>query len=185
MFLLSDWSVIFLLEFKTPGKWRPSEMPQLNLITNCFRNAAVQPKEHEATVLFPSWTSGFSTYSSYSQKSAKATQHLLEHFTANAQKRLQISWGQFNDKAGLAALRQVDAPVWVVPAFLNLTEGLSADQQVLVWHIATQLCYHWKPQELHPLHHPHETQPQSKGLRAQKSTWRQMQACKCLSVLEI
>ncbi|KAG0480268.1 hypothetical protein HPP92_011126 [Vanilla planifolia] len=232
MFLLSDWPVIFLLEFKKLGKWglllaqlilrirrrlwrerrwRPSEMPQLNLITNCFRNAAVQPKEHvspdnpknrrinkwarriesklrrpirafqEATVLFPSWTSGFSSYTSYSQKSVKATQHLLELVTANAQKRLQISWGQFNDKAGLAALRQVDAPVWVVPAFLNLTEGLSADQQVLVWHIATQLCYHWKPQELHPLHHPHERQPQSKGLTAQKSTWRGMQACKCLS----
>ncbi|KAG0488061.1 hypothetical protein HPP92_006872 [Vanilla planifolia] len=67
MFLLSDWSVIFLLEFKKLGKWglllaqlilrirrrlwrerrwRPSEMSQLNLITNCFRNAAVQPKEH-------------------------------------------------------------------------------------------------------------------------------------------
>ncbi|KAG0493179.1 hypothetical protein HPP92_006577 [Vanilla planifolia] len=67
MFLLSDWPVIFLLEFKKLGKWvlllvqlihrirrrlwherrwRPSEMPQLNLITNCFRNAAAQPKEH-------------------------------------------------------------------------------------------------------------------------------------------
>ncbi|KAG0450104.1 hypothetical protein HPP92_026928 [Vanilla planifolia] len=121
MFLLFDWSVIFLLELKKLRKWglllahlilrirrrlwrerrwRPSEMPQLNLITSWFRNGAVQPKEHGSqdnpkNRRINKWSRRIESKLrrpirafQEAMKSVKATQHLLELVTAHAQKIL-------------------------------------------------------------------------------------------------
>ncbi|KAG0495278.1 hypothetical protein HPP92_006272 [Vanilla planifolia] len=147
MFLLSDWTVIFLLKFKKLGKWsfllaqlilkirrrlwcerrwRPLEMLQLNLITNCFRIAAAQPKEH-ASLDNP--------------KNRRINKWACRIESKHRRPIRAFQEATFNNKVGLAKLREVDAPVWVVPTSLNFTEGLSVDQQVLVSHVATQLCY--------------------------------------------
>ncbi|KAI0494061.1 hypothetical protein KFK09_024192 [Dendrobium nobile] len=173
------------------------EMPQLNLVSNCLKNFALirAPrlgimdwlKEKLSLVqeikLYPSWTTGFETYTLHTLQPVQATDELQEIIATYAQRRLHESWDKFNQLAGLSALQQITtAPTWVVPSFVKLVEGLSFDQQVLVWHISTELCLHWKSKSVHPLH-PHQMEIEEEDNKPQgvKRKSSEMEVCKYLS----
>ncbi|KAL0907985.1 hypothetical protein M5K25_022445 [Dendrobium thyrsiflorum] len=173
------------------------EMPQLNLVSNCLKNFALSKaprlgimdwlKEKLSLVqeikLYPSWTTGFETYTLHTLQPVQATDELQEIIATYAQRRLRESWDKFNELAGLSALQQITtAPAWVVPSFIKLIEGLSFDQQVLVWHISTELCLHWKSKSVHPLHpHQIEIEAEDNKPRGVKRKSSEMEVCKYLS----
>ncbi|XP_020580179.1 uncharacterized protein LOC110024508 [Phalaenopsis equestris] len=200
---LSHWTELLALHIvKIKSMWFKRrywsrEMPQLNLFSNCLKILATRETLRrrminwieeklslvQETKLFSSWTSGFETYTLCTAKPIQATEELQETIATFAQARLHISWDKFNEPAGLSALREVtSAPAWTIPTFVKLVEGLSLDQQVLLWHITTELCFHWKSNSLHPLHPQQpEIEVEDNNTREMKRISSEMEACTYLS----
>ncbi|PKU87755.1 uncharacterized protein LOC110099645 [Dendrobium catenatum] len=168
------------------------EMPQLNLINNCLKNSTLNKgprrsmmdwiKEKLSSVLgTKSYLSGYLDYKGftfYTSQPIQATEELQDILTTYAHRRIPICLNESSKPIFLEDIQEVTTALnWVDPSFFEHISELPFDQQVLVWHISTELCFHWKSEHLHPLY-PHQItiEAEDKKLRCSK-----MEVCKCLS----
>ncbi|KAH0462429.1 hypothetical protein IEQ34_010004 [Dendrobium chrysotoxum] len=201
---LSNWSVLLaehiVIIKKSCHKRRhwSIKMPQLNLLLNCLMISAPNKAPRQKMIswvskklglvqeikLYMTWRTGdLETYTLQTMQPSQATQEVLEIIASYLQRRLHLSREEFNKPAGFSALRQVTTIVdWAVMPFVQIFEGLSLDQQVLIWHITTELCFHWNPKSQHPLY-PHQIEMKAREniLGGVKRKSLEMKACKYIS----
>ncbi|KAL0918742.1 hypothetical protein M5K25_010769 [Dendrobium thyrsiflorum] len=174
------------------------KMPQLNLLLNCLMISAPNKALRQRMIswvskklgllqeikLYMTWrTADLETYTLQTMQPAWATQEVLEIIASYLQRRLHLSREEFNKPVGFSALRQVTTiDDWAIVPFVQLFEGLSLDQQVLIWNITTKLCFHWNPKSQHPLY-PHRIEMKAKENRlgGVKRISSEMKACKYIS----
>ncbi|KAH0466870.1 hypothetical protein IEQ34_004108 [Dendrobium chrysotoxum] len=209
MLMFSDWMMVTLLNVKKlcnfnkflaehifrikrvwlKRKYLSREMPQLNLISNCLKNYALN-KVHRRSVMVwieeklssvletKSYLSSLDDYETFTLRTLhpiQETEELHDIITIYAEKCLDE---YFDNTLDSFAFQEVATTFdWVDPSFFRLIGELPLDQQVLLWHISTELCFHWKSESLHPLcHHQIEIEVEDSKQRS-----LEMEVCKYLS----
>ncbi|XP_028552262.1 uncharacterized protein LOC110108604 isoform X2 [Dendrobium catenatum] len=179
------------------------KMPQLSLLNNCLNVYAPNRALHkrmmnsiveklnfaQETKLYPGWRTTINEiYTLQALQPTHANEKIMKIIASNVKKCLAIirsDWVvpgyaqnlKFNKLAGLYAIWQVID--WAIPIFVKLLDGISLDQQVFIWHITTELCFHWNPKPLHPSC-PHRRELEKESISTTRKC-REMKACKYLS----
>ncbi|PKU79473.1 hypothetical protein MA16_Dca000819 [Dendrobium catenatum] len=202
---LRYWSVLlaeYIMRIKNTCHKRSYwsiKLPQLNILINCLSISSPNKTLRQSmmswvakklsfvqeTKLYMFWAlTKQETYTLQTMQPIQATQEVLEIIVAHLKRRMNYPVEELNKPAGSLALQQVrniDVD-WAVVPFVQLFERLSFDQQVLIWHITTELCFHWNPVSLQPLS-PHriEMKVEENIFEGVKRKSSKMEACKYLS----
>ncbi|KAI0529724.1 hypothetical protein KFK09_002281 [Dendrobium nobile] len=196
---LSKWSMLLANHIvKIKKAWRKKmyrslEMPQLNLLHSCLKiftpNEAPRQRMMkwiaekfglvQKIKLRLSWRKDFETYTLWALQPAQTNQGLMNIIASYAERCLPLLLEDFNKPVGFSFLQQ-KIP-WAFPTCFELLEGLSLDQQILIWHMTTEFCIHW-PKSLHPIyHHQIENEVDESRSRGIMRNSPEMEACKYLS----
>ncbi|KAH0469812.1 hypothetical protein IEQ34_001370 [Dendrobium chrysotoxum] len=180
------------------------KMPQLSLLNNCLNIFAQNGALHkrmmnwivaklrfaQETKLYPGWRTIINeSYTLQTLQLAHANEEIMKIIASDIKKCLTVvryDWVvpgyaqilKFNKLAGLFAIWQ--AIDWAIPIFVKLLDGMSLDQQVFIWHITTELCFHWNPKSLHPLC-PHQRDMEEEESLSRVTKCLEMKTCKYLS----
>ncbi|KAH0469881.1 hypothetical protein IEQ34_001439 [Dendrobium chrysotoxum] len=196
----SNWLANFIFRIKNTcrkGKYWSIKLPQLNLLIYCLSFSSPKKTLRQRMMSWvakklsfmqaKSWLYRTSfieqeTYTLQTMSPVKAPQEFLEIIISNLQRLEHLSLEDFNKPAGFSALQKVSTFTSLDNAvpFVQLLKTLSFDQQVLIWHITTELCLHGNLKSQHPWH-PQRNEIEentSKGLKIKSS---EMEACKYLS----
>ncbi|KAL0924796.1 hypothetical protein M5K25_005654 [Dendrobium thyrsiflorum] len=174
-------------------KYWLGEMPQLNLISNCLKNYALSKAHRRSMMVWikeklssmletKSYLSGFYKYETLTLRTLQPiyeTEELHDIITTYVQNWFaEHSKHVANITLDSFAYEEVTTAFdWVDPSFFRLIDKLPLDQQVLLWHISTELCFHWKSESLHPLClHQIEVEVEDNKQRSSE-----MEVCKYLS----
>ncbi|KAI0523440.1 hypothetical protein KFK09_005835 [Dendrobium nobile] len=172
-------------------KYWLGEMPQLNLINDCLKNSTLNKAPRRSLMGWikeklnsvqgtKSYLSDYNDYKAFTLHTLQpiiVTEELQDIITTYAQRRFLEYLKGSSEPTSLLALQEVTTALnWVDPSFLKHISELSFDQQVLVWHISTELCFHWKS-DLHPLY-SHQIEIEVEENKARSS---EMEVCKYLS----
>ncbi|KAH0453859.1 hypothetical protein IEQ34_018183 [Dendrobium chrysotoxum] len=195
---LSNWSVLlaeYIVRIKKAcykRKYWSIKLPQLNLLINCLLisspNKTLQKRMMswvakklsfmEETKLYQMSDHKKESYTLRTMRPVHATQEVLEFIISHLKDRMSLSVENFNKPAGLNALEHVTTIANLdAKQFFESFELLSFDLQVLLWHITTELCFHWNPESPHPLYaHRIDMGNRSKVVKSSK-----METCMYLS----
>ncbi|PKU81101.1 hypothetical protein MA16_Dca026604 [Dendrobium catenatum] len=149
-------------------KYWSGEMSQMNLISDCLKNYALNKahrrsmigwiKEKLSIVLeTKSYLSSVDKYETFTLRTLQPiqeTEELYDIIITYAKKLLDTYLVIEASNTSNSFIFQEDnyAFYWVDPSLFRLIGELPLDQQVLLWHITTELCFHWKSESLHPLY---------------------------------
>ncbi|KAI0523443.1 hypothetical protein KFK09_005838 [Dendrobium nobile] len=212
MFLFSDCMMVTLLNVKKlrnfsklltvhifrikrmwmKRKYWSGETPQLNLISNCLKNYALNKAHRRSMMVWikeklslvvetKSYLSGFDEYEFFTLRTLQPIQEteelhdIISTYTKNWLDAYSESGGTISLDS--FAFQEVNTAFdWVDPSFFRIIGEVPLDQQVLFWHITTELCFHWKSESLHLYHHKIEIEVEDNNQRSSE-----MEVCKYLS----
>ncbi|XP_028551117.1 uncharacterized protein LOC110111792 [Dendrobium catenatum] len=169
------------------------EMPQLNLLHSCLKNSTPNEAPRQRMMNWISekfglvrkiklrlrWRKDFETYTLWALQPEQTNQGLMNIIASYAERCLPLLLEDFNKPVGFSFLQQ-KIP-WAFPTCFELLEGLSLDQQILIWHMTTEFCIHW-PKSLHPIYYNQiEIEVDESRSRGIMRNSVEMEACKYLS----
>ncbi|PKU75907.1 uncharacterized protein LOC110108599 [Dendrobium catenatum] len=198
---LRNWSVLLAnCIVRIQNAWHKRshwliKMPQLSLLNNCLDISAPNGVLHKNMMnwivkklcfaqeakLYPGWrTIVNESYTLQMLKPAYANEEIIKIIVSYVKNCLTvIHYDQV--VPGYAKILKFNKLDWAIPTFVELLDGMSLDQQVFIWHITADLCFHWNPKSLHPLcPHQREIEEEESISRVRKCL-EIMKACKYLS----
>ncbi|KAH0469492.1 hypothetical protein IEQ34_001050 [Dendrobium chrysotoxum] len=170
------------------------KMPQLSLLNNCLNISAPNGGLHKSklnwileklsfaqeTKLYPGWRTIINeSYTLQTLQPSHANEEIMKIIASdviNCLTVIRYDW----IVPGYAQILKFNKLDWAIPIFVELLDGMSLDQQVFIWHITTELCFHWNPKSVHPLC-PHQREMEEEESISRVRKCLEMETCKYLS----
>ncbi|KAH0469597.1 hypothetical protein IEQ34_001155 [Dendrobium chrysotoxum] len=197
---LRNWNVLLVnCIVRIQNAWHKKshwliKMPQLCLLNNCLNISAPNGALHKSkmnwiveklsfaqeTKLYPGWRTIINeSYTLQTLQPSHANEEIMKIIASDVINCLTVI---HYDRIvpGYAQILKFNKLDWAIPIFVELLDGMSLDQQVFIWHITTELCFHWNPKSIHPLC-PHQREMEEEESISRVRKCLEMETCKYLS----